>query len=233
MDYRTLNTWDCMQKTSFLFLLILIGVALIGAYHALFPLLPAATAFGRFFALSSLFLICVSLIIGPLATISAKYASLIEPRRAVGIAAFVFMAIHALLALDFMFGWDFNAVLGYFPTMISVPATVLLLAMVLTSSDWAVKKMGVGSWKTLQMLIYPAFLLILGHFILQSKGLFVKTQAGTFVNLAEVAVLAICAVTIVMQCYGFYLRRKRASDAAGTSDLAEAPDETAGPAKTA
>ncbi len=221
-----------MQKTSFLFLLILLGVALIGAYHALFPLLPAATIFGRFFALSALFILCVSLIIGPLAVINSKYASLIEPRRAVGIAAFVFVAIHVLLELDFAFGFNFSTVLGYFPMQLAVPAAVILLAMALTSSDWAVKKMGMGKWKTLQMFVYPAFLLIAGHFVLSANGLFVKTQAGTFVNLAEAAVLALCGVTVLMQVYGFYLRKKRGAKSAGTSDLTQALDETAEPAKT-
>lgn len=215
-----------MQKASFLFLLILIGVALIGAYEAFFTL-PASTLFVRFFALSALFIICVSLVIGPLAVIDAKYAPLIEPRRAVGIAAFVFAAIHALLALDFAFGWQIDYALAYFPTLIAVPAAVILLAMVLTSSDWAVKKMGMGSWKTLQMFIYPAFLLMLAHFILQSNGLYAKTRAAVQVNWAEAAVLALCAATIVMQCYGFYLRRKRAAKTGGAHDAAGAGEAAA------
>jgi sulfoxide reductase heme-binding subunit YedZ len=199
-----------MQKSSFLFLLILAGVALIGAYNALFPL-PAGTMLIRFFALSSLFIICVALVIGPLAVIDIKYASLIEPRRAIGIAGFVFAATHILLALGLVFGWQLAAVLGAFPILISIPAALILLAMTLTSSDWAVQKLGMGSWKTLQMLIYPAFVLILAHFMLQSNGLFAKTQAGTFVNLAEVAVLALSIVAIILQFYGFYLKKKRLS----------------------
>lgn len=210
-----------MQKTSFLFLLILTGVALIGAYQALFPL-PAGIVFERFFALSALFIICVSLMIGPLAIIDIKYAPLIEPRRAVGISAFVFVAAHIILALDFMFSWNISAVLGYFPTQISIPAAVILLAMVLTSSDWAVRNMGMVSWKRLQIFIYPAFLLILAHFVLQSNGLFIKTQAGTFVNLAEVGVLALSFVTIGMQLCGFYLRRKRAAKTAAQPGQADA-----------
>ena len=202
-----------VQKSSFLFLLILLCVGLIGAYNALFPM-PAGQVFIRFFALSALFLICVSLIIGPLAVIDIRYASLIEPRRAVGISAFIFTAIHVLLALDFVFGWNIGAVLGVFPQAISIPAALILLAMALTSSDWAVKKMGMGKWKTVQYFIYPAFVLILVHFILLSNGLFAKTPNGVFVNLSEVGVLALCAITIALQACGFYLKRKRMSEAA-------------------
>ncbi len=214
-----------VQKSSFLFLLILIGVALIGAYDAFFPL-PASLIFIRFFALSALFLICVSLIIGPLAVIDIKYASLIEPRRAVGITAFVFAAIHALLALDFTFGWNIGVALGFFPIMITIPAIIILLAMTLTSSDWAVKKMGMGKWKTLHYFIYPAFALLVAHFVLKSNGLLAKTKAGTFVNLAEAGVLILCAITVALQIYGFYLKRKRmmkAANAAAPVQTTEAP----------
>lgn len=212
-----------MQKNSFMFLLILSGVALIGAYEAFFPM-PANIILDRFFALSSLYLICISLMIGPLAVIDTKYASLIEPRRSVGIAAFVFAAIHSLLALDFNYGWQIGVALSFIPALLSIPAALILLAMTLTSSDWAVQKMGMGNWKKLQMLIYPAYLLILAHFILMSNGLFLKIASGVFVNLAEVAMLILSGATILLQACGYYLKRKRVAEAKAQNAAVAAPE---------
>ncbi len=196
-----------------MFLLIVTGLALIGGYNALFPL-SAGTVFTRFFALSSLYLICVSLIIGPLAVLDIRFAALIESRRSVGIAAFVLAAIHTLLAFDFYFGFSLNAIISSFPQIVVLPAAVILLAMTLTSSDWAVKNMGMGKWKYLQMLIYPAFVLILVHFFYLSNGLFSKMGSLVFVNLSEIGLLVLCAITILLQVAGFYVKHQRMSAAA-------------------
>ena len=188
-----------MQKNSFLFLIVIAGVALLAAYYAP-TTLTASVLMVRFTALAAFFMLCVSLIIGPLAAIDSKYAPLIEPRRAVGLAAFVFVALHFILVLALYFNWQALELLNYFPIMLAIPAFVILAAMALTSSDFAVQKMGMGKWKILQMFVYPAFVLILAHFVLQAgkhNGL----------NEAELALLALGAVTILLQLYGFYLRR--------------------------
>ena len=95
-----------MQKPSWLFLLLLCGVALIGAYQSLFQI-GAATSYVRFFALAGYFLLCVTLIIGPLTVLWPKeFAAYVEPRRAVGISCFVFAIIHGLLVLGPRWGWN-------------------------------------------------------------------------------------------------------------------------------
>ncbi|VVC00018.1 Sulfoxide reductase heme-binding subunit YedZ [uncultured archaeon] len=212
---------DCMQKGSFLFFLILAGVALIGAYSALFPL-PSDVIMVRFLALSALFILSVSLMMGPLAVMNPKYASLIEPRRAVGLAGFIFAVLHILLAISLELGWQLGVVFGYAPILVAVPATLVLLAMALSSSDFAVQKLG-ANWKRLHQLIYIAFILILAHFVLQSNGLFAKTSAGTFVNLAEIGVLLVAFAAVLMQLYGFYLRRKRMASAAAPVQKQDEP----------
>ncbi len=198
-----------MQKSSFLFLLILAGVALIGAYQALSDN-ASSVAIVRFLALSAFFLLCVSLMIGPLAVLRGPiFAQLIEPRRAVGVAAFVFAALHSSLVLSLYFNWNIGNVISMLPLAIAIPAYVILLAMALTSTDWAVAKLGLAKWKTLHRFVYIAFILIFAHFILKSNGLYSRGSASVPLNIAEVALVLLGIATVILQVAGFFIFSKR------------------------
>ena len=202
-----------MHKTSFLFLLLLLGVALLGTYHALSG--DSATVLAvRFLALCAFFLLCVSLMIGPLAVFwPHQFAPLIEPRRAVGLAAFLFGALHVLLALSLYFGWDVGAAVSFLPNLIAAPAAVILLAGALTSCDFAVNRLGMAKWKSIQRFVYAAFVLLLAHFLLESNGLFAKGGKAVPLNLAEAALVLLAAATIILQIAGFYTRISRKAEA--------------------
>jgi len=201
-----------MNKTSFLFLLLIGAVILLGAYNSLFPV-PASTAFIRFFGLSAFMLLCVSLIIGPLALIwPATFAQLIEPRRAIGITTFVFVLLHLVLLALARFDSDFVATLFSTNPIVTVSATVLLLALTLTSSDSAVKVLGAGLWKNIQRFNYLAFVLSFTHFILLSNGLFTNVRGVMFVNISEVAMVALGIVTVLLQAAGFITRKRKEAD---------------------
>jgi len=202
-----------MQKSSFLFLILIVGIALIGVYQSLFPI-PTITTFDRFFALSSFFLLCISLIIGPLVTIWPKeYAQLIEPRRAVGLASFVFVALHIFLAMTSVFDWQLNLLIGSPPALVAVPATLILLVLTLISSDFAIKKLGPVLWKQIQQFNYFAFVLSFVHFIQRATGLFIFNGSGTFVNFTEVVLVFLGIATVVLQISGFLTRKKREKEA--------------------
>jgi DMSO/TMAO reductase YedYZ heme-binding membrane subunit len=202
-----------MQKPSWLFLLLLCGVALIGAYQSFFQI-DAMTSAVRFFALAGYFLLCVSLIIGPLVVLWPKeYAQLVEPRRAVGIACFVFVLVHALLVLGPRWGWDFGPLLSGPGSIATIPATLILLALALTSSDYAIRLMGPALWKNVQRFNYLAFAFSTVHFVFLANGLFVQVNGRTFVNIAEVALLALGLATVALQAAGFVAFRKRSAAA--------------------
>ncbi|VVC04531.1 Sulfoxide reductase heme-binding subunit YedZ [Candidatus Bilamarchaeum dharawalense] len=198
-----------MQKISFLFLLLILGIALIGVYQSMFPV-PTVTAYDRFFALSSFFLLCISLIIGPLVTIWPKeYAQLIEPRRAVGITTFIFIVLHFFLAMTSVFNWQLNVILASVPSLVAVLATVILLILTLTSSDFAVKVLGPVWWKRIQQFNYLAFILSFVHFVLRANGLFTPIGTKVFVNLSEVALVLLGVATVGLQIAGFVTRKNR------------------------
>lgn len=192
-----------MQKNSFMFLIILLGVALIGAYHA-FSEAGTAQAVIRFMADSAFFLFSFSLILGPLAVIDPKYAALIEPRRAVGLAAFFFAALHIILVVGIYFSWQPLAPLAYLPNVVAVPAAFVLLVTALTASDYATQKLGMANWKTVQRLVYVGFAFVLAHFLLVTGG---KLQFSPL----QLALLLLAIAAIALQFYGFYLWRKRAA----------------------
>ncbi len=220
-----------MQKSSFLFLLIIAGVALIGAYQALVPVQAGVPqAIIRFLALSAFFLLCVSLLIGPLAVLwPQKFVSLIEPRRAVGIAAFVFGTLHVFLAISIYFDWDIGAILTFMPLVIAIPAFFIMLALTLTACDFAVKKLGMANWKTIQRFAYLAFILLFAHFLLQATGLYSKDGKPVTLNIAELALVLLGIATIILQIVGFVTFRKRqaASKAAVASTATETQSKTA------
>ena len=212
-----------MQKSSFLFLLILAAVALLGAYQAAIPQPLASSAIVRFLALSAFFLVCVSLIIGPLAVLQPqKFAQL---RRAPGALSgsrhsFLPGLLHVLLVLSLYFNWSFGDVLSLTPLVIAIPAYVVLLALALTSSDFAVNRLGMAKWRMLHAFIYPAFILVFAHFLLQATGLYAKPGLPAYLNLAEAALLLLGIATIILQIAGFLTIRTRKAAAAANAQQA-------------
>ncbi len=219
-----------MNKSSFLFLLLIGAMILLGAYNSLFPV-PASTAFIRFFGLSAFMLLCVSLIIGPLALLwPATFAQLIEPRRAIGITSFVFVLLHLFILALARFDSDFAAALLSTNPVVTVTATALLFLLTITSSDFAVKTLGAGLWKNVQRFNYLAFVLSFAHFILFSNGLFINVRGTMFVNLAEAALALLGIVTILLQIAGFITRKKKeAENRAKLAGNSAKPAATQGP----
>ncbi len=197
-----------MNKGSFLFLLILVMLAAVGAYQALFPV-PTSMAFDEFFGLSGFLLICISLMIGPLATIWPKsFALLIEPRRAVGLAAFVFALVHIAIAFGIILGGRIGMLFSTLSLELGVLAGILLFILAVSSSDYAIKLLGPGPWKNVQRFNYLIFILVLAHFLLRSAIVSTTSSGQTFVNLVDVFALLMAAAAIILQVAGFFTRRR-------------------------
>ncbi|VVC02359.1 Sulfoxide reductase heme-binding subunit YedZ [uncultured archaeon] len=193
-----------MQKSSFLFLLLLTGAALIAAYQTTLTQDPNQ-AMVRAFGLTGFFILCVSLIIGPLVVFNAAFfAPILEPRRAVGIAAFVFAALHVVLMAGPYFGYNIAGMLALLPLQLGAIVLVLLVALTLTSCDWAQKKLGTGLWKNIQRVNYVVFVLTLAHFIFSANGLNLSK-----LNLSEGALVLLAVITILLQLAGAWVRHSR------------------------
>lgn len=200
-----------MNKASQLFLLILVGIALLAAYHAFFSL-SATIVFGRFLGLAAFFLLCVSLLIGPLAVFwPSRFGQWIEPRRAIGITAFVFLGLHFVLELANFFNFNLSSIFGTINSLIAIPALVIFLALTLTSTDAMVRRLGNKNWKNLHRLTYLAFSFSLVHFLLNTNGLFLSVGSQKAVNFAEMLLLVLAGITVVFQIAGFLKKRQQNS----------------------
>lgn len=111
----------------------------------------------------------VTLAIGPLTVLWEPALRVLKWRREFGIWFAVLAFFHALLVAGGLFSWK---VIGTFSQgglglANLMGATALMLALILaaTSSDMAVKFLGIGSWKWLHNLSYVIFYLVGFHAI--------------------------------------------------------------------
>jgi sulfoxide reductase heme-binding subunit YedZ len=90
---------------------------------------------------------------------------LIRHRRAIGVAAFGYAALHTALYLGAMGNLDDvlaeALAIGIWPGW---AALALMLPLALTSNDWSMRALKAG-WKRLQRLAYPAAVLTLVHWV--------------------------------------------------------------------
>jgi sulfoxide reductase heme-binding subunit YedZ len=113
----------------------------------------------------------LSLFITPLRSI-ARYAPLVDVRRMIGVASFLYIALHLTLYVsDQMFDLakvTSEIVLRYYLT-IGFTAWLGLAALAATSNDFMVRSLGGLRWRKLHWLVYPIALLGSIHYFMQSK----------------------------------------------------------------
>jgi DMSO/TMAO reductase YedYZ heme-binding membrane subunit len=212
-----------MQKSSALFLLLVAASAAI-SFGLSFYGYGGVSALSRTLALSGFVFFCVSLIIGPLSMMNPKeFALLVEPRRAIGIAAFVLVFAHFLVAFFVEYGADLSFLTSG-PAPIAATASIIVLAILTAlSNDFSVKR--IPQWKTIQRFAYPAFLLAFYHFF------YWATRSTP--NMVEIDVMGLGVITIMMQVYGYYTVKKRQAAAKSYAPAQSAPAAPAAPAPEA
>lgn len=127
----------------------------------------------QIYGFSSLLFLYLALLVSPLYATFTKLPFK-EPvkhsRRAFGVLTFYFALLHMYIALFKQLGGikglRFLDGKYMWSLVLAMIATVILLALTLTSIDWAVRKMGFKNWKLLHRLVYIAGVLILIHVIL-------------------------------------------------------------------
>ncbi|MCA0423966.1 MAG: ferric reductase-like transmembrane domain-containing protein [Proteobacteria bacterium] len=163
-------------------------------------------------------LVWLALLIRPARRI-LDWPRLIGLRRIVGVSAFSYAGLHlTLYAADLK--WDLLKVGSEIAQRIYLglgfASLTALAVLAATSRDSEIRRLGAGAWKDLHRLVYPAAVLMLVHFFLQSKlnvtqpvlmaGLLVwlfgwrwlesnrRTNAGSLVLLAVFAAFATMAI---------------------------------------
>jgi len=114
-------------------------------------------------------LLIIGLCISPLRRLFGL--NLIKFRRAIGLLAFFYVALHLLvwLVLDVQFQGVIKDIVKRPYITVGMAAFVILIPLAITSNNWSVRKLG-RTWNALHKLTYAAVLLGGIHFVMQTKG---------------------------------------------------------------
>ncbi len=175
----------------------------------------------------------VVLCIGPLARLTPRVAPLLYNRRHLGVSLFFVALAHAIIALGYYGGFgvrnpvsalfDGYAAATSFATVSAFPfeilglgALIILFVMAATSHDFWLANLGHRFWKSLHMLVYGAYALLIGHVAL---GALQGESSPVYAVLLGAGVVVVASLHIIA---GVRERRRDASgiDACNAGDMA-------------
>jgi nitrite reductase/ring-hydroxylating ferredoxin subunit/DMSO/TMAO reductase YedYZ heme-binding membrane subunit len=155
-----------------------IYLALFGVLtELLFPYVTAEIVIIRATGTAAFILLHIILCIGPLCRLNPKFLPLLYNRRHAGVTLFVLALVHAFMVVaTYHAGGDTNAILSIFVSspltgsVAGVPfqpfgffALVILFLMAATSHDFWLANLSAPVWKSLHMLVYIAYALLVLH----------------------------------------------------------------------
>lgn len=133
-----------------------------------------------------------------------RWARFWPVRRSLGVVGFAFVAVHVSSALTFYFPGDPLAAFAPFgpqnPLVFGAFAFAIFAALFLTSTDWAVARLGTR-WKALHRLVYFAYYATVIHFVTINPA-FYASLPGAVLGAALVA-------TLLGELYWFLRTRAR------------------------
>jgi methionine sulfoxide reductase heme-binding subunit len=123
--------------------------------------------------LATLRLLAITLAISPIRKLIPRLGWLIRFRRLFGLFAFFYATLHMLTWLALYNNFDPHAMLIDVTKrrfiMAGATAYLLLLPLALTSTNWAIRKLGGKNWNRLHRLIYLAAICGIVHYWWQVK----------------------------------------------------------------
>ena len=201
------------QKKIYDFVLVGGVAAYLGLFAVLtkvmFPYVTDEIMLMRAFGTAAFVLLHVILCIGPLGRLNSRFLPLLYNRRHAGVTMFTLGLIHAALVVaTYHAGSDTNPILSIFVSsplngsVSGVPfqpfgffALVILFLMAATSHDFWLANLSAPVWKSLHMMVYAAYALLVLHVtfgVLQGEASLLYVVA-TALGLATVLGLHITA----------------------------------------
>ena len=157
---------------------------------------------------ATIWLLAITLAITPLRRLSPRLSWLIKFRRLFGLFAFFYASLHMLTYVALYSGFSLAAMESditkrRFITM-GVAAYLLLVPLALTSTTWAIRKLGGKNWNRLHKLVYAAAIRGVIHYWWQ-----VKTGVIT-----PLTITLVLAVIFLARPVTSWLQRRKARAAA-------------------
>lgn len=213
-----------------------------GLYLWFHPDITSETLIIRAFGTLALLMLHIILCIGPLARLNTDFLPLLYNRRHLGVSMFVMAAVHGIFSiLQFHDRGNVNALVSVFtagsqfPSAIHFPfqplgflALVILFLMAATSHDFWLKNLSPRTWKSLHMMVYVAYSLIIMHVVL---GVIQLEKSPALFSLLGIGLFAVVGLhlTVAFKTYKTDIA-KNTSDTAGyvlVGNIADIPDKRA------
>lgn len=171
--------WNRFKKRYDLWLVtcvvIFIGL-FVGVGLASQPAITLEILLLRAFAVAAFLLLHLILCIGPMCRLDSRWLPLLYNRRHLGVSLFLLALLHGILVVvTYHIGSDVNPILSIFLTdsgtrisafpfqTLGFVALMILFVMAATSHDFWLANLTAPVWKTLHMLVYFAYALLIGH----------------------------------------------------------------------
>jgi DMSO/TMAO reductase YedYZ heme-binding membrane subunit/nitrite reductase/ring-hydroxylating ferredoxin subunit len=173
----------------------------------------------------AIILLHVILCIGPLARLDRRVLPILYNRRHLGVITFLVALVHAAVVTGYYHGFgsiqpflslltsntNFSSLKAFPFEALGIVALLILFLMAATSHDFWLKNMGARAWKSLHMLVYPAYALLIGHVALGAM----QSDRGS-----TIPILLSIGVIIVSTLHLLAARREARTDQ-GTPALAD------------
>ena len=122
---------------------------------------------------NTLLLLILSLAVTPVRKLVPQLSWLIKFRRLLGLFAFFYGTVHMLTYVALYAGFDVTTMLDDIAKRkfitIGVAAWLLLVPLTVTSTNWAIRKLGGKNWNRLHKLVYVAAVCGVIHYWWQVK----------------------------------------------------------------
>lgn len=205
--YRAIS-WNRQKRlydfTMFALLVLYLGLFL-GAGAVVHPNATIETLLIRAFGTAALFLLHVVLCIGPLCRLSPRFLPLLYNRRHLGVTTFMLGLAHGTFSIvQFHAGGDANPLLSVFianrdfSSLADFPfqppgliALVILFLMAATSHDFWLHNLTPPVWKSLHMLVYVAYALLVAHVTLGALQSETSSALAALLGLGMATVLSL------------------------------------------
>ena len=175
--------WNRQKKNydKFIAMFVLLYLALfISLTSFINPEVTQETLIIRSTATLALLMLHVILMIGPLARINTAFLPLLYNRRHLGVTMFLVALVHGFFSIiQFYALGNINPILSLFVSnthyeslskfpfeVFGFSALIILFLMAITSHDFWLHNLGPRTWKTLHMMVYVAYGLIILHVML-------------------------------------------------------------------
>ncbi|MEM6630976.1 MAG: Rieske 2Fe-2S domain-containing protein [Bacteroidota bacterium] len=210
LTYKSI-LWNRQKKR---YDLIMWGIMLLylgiftGSQFVFFPTISPEALIIRSTGTLAILMLHVILVIGPLARISPKFLPLLYNRRHMGVSMFLIASVHAGLSLLQFHGFSSTSPLvalftsnPRFDSISQFPfqtfgffALLILFFMAVSSHDFWLKNLSPYVWKTLHMLVYLAYLLLIFHIAL---GVLQQESTSIYMYILGLGVFLVVVLHIV------------------------------------